>query len=186
MALLRGTQTGREFAVPPSKDVRRSTGVFVERPMTSEKENQSPGVVKAIAWRSTDSDPMRETRECRVRVNTGIDTENRKPGKRSVTFLAVERWKDACRDLGAEVHWHARRANFLLEGVELAATIGRTITIGQVSVLIHGETKPCPIMDQQHQGLRDALKEDFRGGVFGQVLTEGTICVGDPVVFATS
>ncbi len=154
--------------------------------MTTETGKPSPGVVKAIAWRPTDSETMREAQECRVRVNTGIDTENRKPGTRSVTFLSVERWTDVCRDLGAEIPWHARRANFLIEGLDLAATIGRTITIGEVRVLIHGETKPCPIMDQQHQGLRNALKKDGRGGVFGQVLTEGVIRVGDPVVFVSS
>ncbi len=154
--------------------------------MKTERNARSPGVVKAIAWRPTDSDAMREAQECRVRVNTGIDTENRKPGPRSVTLLSVEQWKDVCRDLGAEVPWHARRANFLIEGVDLAATIGRTITIGRVRVRIHGETKPCPIMDQQHQGLRNALKKDGRGGVFGQVLTEGVIRVGDPVVFTSS
>ncbi len=154
--------------------------------MAIEIGNKSPGVVKAIAWRPTDGDAMRETRECRVRVDTGIDTENRKPGKRSVTLLSAAQWKDVCRDLGAEVPWHARRANFLIEGVDLAATIDRTITIGQVRVRIHGETKPCPIMDQQHQGLKNVLKKDCRGGVFGQVLTEGVIRVGDPVAFASS
>lgn len=154
--------------------------------MKIEGNPQSPGFVKAIAWRPTDSDAMREAPECCVRVNTGIDTENRKPGPRSVTFLSVERWTDVCRDLGAEIPWHARRANFLIEGVDLARAIGRTITVGEVRVRIHGETKPCPIMDQQHPGLKDALKKDGRGGVFGQVLTDGTIRVGDPVAFGAS
>jgi len=36
-------------------------------------------------------------------------------------------------------------------------------------------------MDQQHAGLRQALVPDCRGGVYGQVLTGGTILVGDAV-----
>jgi MOSC domain-containing protein YiiM len=36
-------------------------------------------------------------------------------------------------------------------------------------------------MESQQAGLRDALKPNFRGGVHGEVLTGGTIHVGDAV-----
>lgn len=127
---------------------------------------------------------MAEVNECRVEVSTGIDTENRKPGKRSVTLLSIERWRTVCEELGADLPWHIRRANFLVEGLELASTIGHPIMIGDVRVWIHGETNPCQLMDDQVHGLREALKPDFRGGVFGQVLTDGSIRVGDVVRIA--
>ena len=149
--------------------------------MNPDQRQQHDGVVRAIAWRPTDGGAMQATHECRVLARRGIDTENRKHGKREVTLLTAEAWGDVCRELGVDLSWHFRRANFLVEGVDLANTIGKTISIGAVTVYIHGETKPCQLMDDQHQRLREALKPNHRGGVFGQVKTGGTICVGDPV-----
>ena len=57
----------------------------------------------------------------------GIDTENRPHGKREVTLLSAEAWAEVCRELGADLPWHKRRANFLVEGIDLAGTIGKTI-----------------------------------------------------------
>lgn len=124
---------------------------------------------------------MREAREAVVEPGRGITTENRKTGRREVTLISTQAWAEACRDLGVELPWYTRRANLLIEGIDLAATLGRVITIGPVQVRIHGETRPCGIMESQQAGLRDALKPNFRGGVHGEVLTGGTIRVGDPV-----
>lgn len=142
------------------------------------------GVVQAIAHRPTDGEPMREIAECRVLVGRGLDSENRPDGKRSVTLLSAESWGDVCRELGVPIPWHTRRANFLISGMDLASLIGRTITIGEIRVLIHAETKPCKLMDEQHFGLRETLVPHFRGGVYGQTLSEGTIRVGDQVMLA--
>jgi hypothetical protein len=38
-------------------------------------------------------------------------------------------------------------------------------------------------MDELLPGLRGAMKADWGGGVFGQILDEGTIAVGDSVVW---
>ena len=141
-------------------------------------------IVSAIAHRPSDGDPMVEITEVTVEPGRGIVTENRKPGKREVTLLSRRSWVEMCRELGAEVPWWFRRANFLVEDFDLAETIGRTLAIGAVQVRIHGETKPCGLMDQQHQGLREALVPECRGGVYGQVLTAGTIRVGDIVSLA--
>ena len=154
--------------------------------MANQSQNPGSGIVRAIAFRPTDSETMREIEECRVLVNRGMELENRPPGKRSVTLLSRESWKDTCRDLGADLPWWMRRANFLVEGLDLAATIGHTVEIGAVRVYIHDETRPCKLMDEQHQGLRVALKSEFRGGVFGQVLNEGIIRIGDEMRLAVS
>ncbi len=145
----------------------------------------STGVIRAIAHRPIDGDPMIEATQCRVVIGRGLDTENRKRGQREVTLLSFESWTDVCRELGADVAWHARRANFLVEGINLAAAIGKIVSIGEVRLQIHGETKPCHIMDEQNAGLRQALVPEFRGGVFGQVLAGGTIRVGDRIFLAS-
>ena len=140
------------------------------------------GMLRAIAHRPVDGEPMREALEANVQPGRGLDSENRKPGRREVTLLSAESWADACHELGVEIPWHFRRANFLIQGIDLPATLGQVITIGSVKIRIHGETRPCGIMESQQKGLRDALKPNLRGGVHGEVLIGGTIRVGDPVV----
>jgi MOSC domain-containing protein YiiM len=39
-------------------------------------------------------------------------------------------------------------------------------------------------MDEAHDGLREALSADWRGGVYGKVLEGGPIRIGDPVRWA--
>lgn len=153
--------------------------------MNKSDQQDQMGIIRAIAWRPTGGDPMRQADECRVLAHRGIDTENRNHGKREVTLLAIEAWADVCRELGIELPWHMRRANFLVEGLELAKTIGKTISIGEVRLYIHGESKPCQLMDDQHQDLRETLKPHGRGGVFGQVKTGGTVRIGDAVTIAS-
>lgn len=139
------------------------------------------GTLKAIAHRPTDGELMREAQQATVHPGRGIDSENRKTGPREVTLLSTEAWSDACRELGVNIPWLVRRANFLIEGIDLSSTLGQIIVIGPVQIRIHGETRPCGIMESQQAGLRDALKPNMRGGVHGEVLTGGTIRVGDLV-----
>jgi MOSC domain-containing protein YiiM len=152
--------------------------------MKSPHDGRPRGVLKAIAHRPTDGQPMTEVGEIIVLAGRGPEVENRKPGKREITLLSAESWAAACHDLGVDLPWWYRRANLLIEGLDLSATIGRTLSIGSIRIQVHGETKPCGLMDQQHAGLRQALVPDCRGGVYGQVLSGGTIRVGDLVTLS--
>jgi MOSC domain-containing protein YiiM len=126
------------------------------------------GTLRAIAWRPVDGDIMTEVTHCEVLPGRGITTENRKPGKREITLISKERWQQACAELGVPVPWYARRANLLIEGLNLASAIGQTIVIGdKVRIRIHGETAPCGIMDATSR-LKKTLIPDFRGGVHGR------------------
>ncbi len=142
------------------------------------------GVVKAIAFRPTEGAAMSEIDECQVVMGCGLQREGRKPGRRNVTLLSASSWNATCADVGATLPWHTRRANLLIEGLDLAPLIGGAIMVGDVRLWIHGETRPCALMDELHQGLRAALVPDGRGGVFGQALCDGTIRVGDQVTVA--
>jgi len=139
------------------------------------------GKVRGIAHRPVDGDAMIEATSCQVIAGRGIDTENRKTGKREITLLSAESWSQTCRDLGKEIPWWTRRANLLIEGFPLVDALGKRLKVGPVELLIHGETKPCKLMDAQVAGLTRALVPEFRGGVHGQVVVGGTIRIGDTV-----
>jgi len=102
-------------------------------------------------------------------------------GRRQVTIISRAAWDAVTDDLGAPVDPSARRANLLVRGVDLAHSNGRVLAIGSIRVRIHGETRPCALMDDMHSGLRRALDPDWRAGAFGEVLDSGTLSVGDPV-----
>lgn len=146
-----------------------------------QQEKATLGVLRGIAFRPVDGEMMREVSACRVEPGRGIDLENRKPGKREVTLLSVESWRDVCLELGTELPWYTRRANLWIEGIDLPAAIGRSLCIGDVRLRIHGETRPCALMDKQFNGLRQALVPGIRGGVHGEVLAGGEVRIGDGV-----
>ncbi len=139
------------------------------------------GILAGIAHRRTKGDPMIEINECVLVPGRGLDSEHRPAGRREVTLLSRQSWDDACHDLGTHLPWWTRRANFLIEGLDLSRCTGKTLVIGAARVHIHGESRPCEVMDQQHPGLRNALKPDCRGGAVGEVLVGCTVRVGDPV-----
>ena len=114
---------------------------------------------------------------------TGVAADFRgRPGARQVTVIALDDWTRACADAGADLPWHARRANLLVDGLKLANTQGRRLRIGGEVVLeITGELEPCERMDEAHEGLRQALVPDWRGGPTCRVLPGGSIAAGDPV-----
>ena len=76
-----------------------------------------------------------------------------------------------------------RRANILVSGIDLEASKGRTLRLGSIWILVRGETKPCNIMEETCPGLKEALQPHWRGGVYGEVLEDGAIRVGDAVAW---
>ena len=107
------------------------------------------------------------------------DARGRTPG-RQVTVLFRESWDAACGELGVVLPWTTRRANLLVEGMDVPR-LGDRIGIGPVVLEVTGETDPCRVMEAAHKGLRQALTPEWRGGVCCRVRGAGTIAVGDVV-----
>jgi len=103
--------------------------------------------------------------------------------RRQITILEREAWTRCVASVGGNADPRGRRANVLVSGVSLAHMRGRVLRIGSVRIAVGGETTPCERMDEVLPGLRAAMKADWAGGVFGQILDEGTIAVGDEVAF---
>lgn len=124
-----------------------------------------------------------EVIEAQLVVGTGIEGDHAKGPKRQVTLLSHAAWVAACDELGVALDAGARRANLIVDGIDLCESKSKEIQIGEVIIKITGETKPCPLMDKALVGLKSALTPDWRGGAFGEVRTGGPIKVGDEVRF---
>lgn len=143
----------------------------------------SRATVRAIWRKPAKKAPMEARRECTLEVGAGQVGARSGRGDRQVTLLDEARWEDAVRELGTEVPPSARRADFLLEGIELAESVGRRLRIGGAVIEVRGETVPCGRMDAACPGLRAALEPAWRGGVYGRVIESGPVAVGDGVAF---
>jgi MOSC domain-containing protein YiiM len=141
----------------------------------------APGILESIWIKRFKRGPMDPVREAELAVGRGIIGNANQGGKRQVTIISREAWHDVTRELGIDVPPQTRRANLLVSGIELANTRGRLLRIGACRVRVYGETKPCWQMEEAHAGLQSALRPDWRGGVFAEVLDDGQIAVGDRV-----
>lgn len=124
---------------------------------------------------------MDERSTAALEKDQGIAGNADRGGRRQVTLVGRERWERAAHDLAADVDPALRRANFLVSGVDLADSRGRTILIGSCRLRVGGETRPCGLMDDAHEGLQDALDADWGGGAYAEVLVDGAVSVGDTV-----
>jgi MOSC domain-containing protein YiiM len=139
------------------------------------------GTLRGIAVRGASRAPMQERQEVEVAVEQGIIQDYRGTGLRQVTFLSAEQWQETMKDLDADLPWHTRRANLLIDGIDLPDAVGEQIRIGDCLFTIYGETEPCQRMEALQPGLQQALQPDLRAGVWGRVVQGGTLQVGDSV-----
>lgn len=111
----------------------------------------------------------------------GLEGSVGRSRRRQVTLIERETWERLMDETGADASPAGRRANLMVSGIRLAATRGRVLVVGPVRLAIGGETTPCERMDEVVPGLRRLMIPEWGGGAFAQVLTGGTISVGDPV-----
>jgi len=135
-----------------------------------------------IAFKTRKRGNMETVDDVEITKKAGVGKDFRgKFGKRQITVMSQVAWLEACDELNLTLDWLARRANLLVDNMDLIDSAGKVIKIGDVSLLITGETDPCSRMDEVYSGLYDALLPNWRGGVCCQVLSEGEIAVGDSV-----
>lgn len=143
------------------------------------------GKVVGIATHSEKKGPMVVYASAKVSFERGIgdDINGATQDDRQVSIITQEGWLDACAELNRKIHWTTRRANLLIEGIDLKDSVGKLLRIGQFVVEITGEMKAGNRMDEERVGLTKALAPDWRGGVTCRLLSEGVVYEGDEVVF---
>lgn len=139
------------------------------------------GQIVALQRRPQRGAPTEPVPELQLTRADGVVGDHATSARRQVTLVAEEAWREATTALGQPVDWQARRANVLVRGVDLAASIGRVLALGACRVEVLGETRPCEVMDEAAAGLQAALVPACRAGVYGAVLEEGVIRPGDGV-----
>ena len=147
------------------------------------------GTLAGIARHGRPKGPMETVDHVDVTLEGGLHGDFRgaiKPGgrgRRQVTLLERGDWDAAQADVGHSLPWQERRANLLVDGLDLPQVAGARLRIGDtVELMITRETDPCERMDALAPGLRAALTPDWRGGACSRVVVGGTIRVGDTII----
>jgi MOSC domain-containing protein YiiM len=142
-----------------------------------------PGRLEAIWVKRSHRGPMDHVTTGRLVAGRGLVGNADQGRRRQVTVIEQEVWQRLMTHLNASISPAARRANLLVSGIGLAETRDWILRVGRCRLRIGGETRPCERMDEALPELRTAMKEDWGGGVFAEVLDDGEIKVGDDVVW---
>jgi MOSC domain-containing protein YiiM len=138
------------------------------------------GRLEAIATKAAKRAPIVQADRANVSIATGVEGDFRGRQKaRQVTVLFAEDWAAAVAGLDPAAPWTVRRATLLVAGVRNPQRVGDMLAVGDVRLVVTGETQPCVRMNEQMPGLWDALRPDWRGGVTARVIAGGDISVGD-------
>ncbi len=141
------------------------------------------GRVDAIWLKRAHRGPMDLVQSATLVEGQGLAGSVGRSRRRQVTLLERESWERCLREVGATADPSRRRANILVSGVSLARTRGRVLLVGPVRLAVGGELTPCERMDEVAPGLQAAMRPDWGGGVFAQVLSGGVINIGDEVIW---
>ena len=111
----------------------------------------------------------------------GVRGDHGTSQRRQVTLLDEAAWQIACSEIGTELDWTVRRANILVQGLNLPSLLNQQVRIGTAQVEVVGEVTPCHLMDEVQPGLEDALTPDWRGGVFARIVSAGGVEIGGKI-----
>ena len=127
--------------------------------------------VRAVAGRGLEGD--------RYFNHTGTYSKKPRPD-REVTLIEVEAIEALAREYKIALEPGAARRNIVTRGVPLNHLVGREFRVGDVTVRGLRLCEPCAHLERlSHSGVREALIH--RGGLRAQILTDGTIRVGDSI-----
>ena len=141
----------------------------------------SVGRLEAIWIKRAHGGPMDSVQSIVAVENAGLDGNADQGGWRQVTLIEKEVFDRISEARGEVVDPSVRRANFLLSGIRLEETRERVLCVGDLRIEIRGMTRPCEVMNAQHEGLREDLEPNWGAGAFGVVLGDANVSVGDGV-----
>lgn len=145
----------------------------------NDEVRKSPAIV-ALWSKRAHRGPMDPKESIELVAGRGVLGSADQGGRRQVTIIDEAAWRNATAEAGGEVDPSKRRANVMLRGLDLQKSRGRLLRLGECMVRVVTETTPCERMNEAFPGLREAMKPEWRGGVSCEIVTGGTIRIGDP------
>ena len=139
------------------------------------------GRLEAIWIKRAHRGPMDPVGSANLIEGQGVAGSADRSRRRQVTVISREAWDECMGEIDADIDPSARRANLLVSGIQLVHTRNRVLRVGDARLLIGGEVTPCERMEEVHAGLQSAMRPEWRGGAFAQVLGGAIVQVGDTV-----
>jgi MOSC domain-containing protein YiiM len=103
------------------------------------------------------------------------------PAGNALTLIEAEALAAFTRDTGIELTAQASRRNVLTRGIDLNALVGKRFRVGEVECVGVELCEPCLHLESvTHPGVIKGMVH--RAGLNADLLTDGVIAVGDPVV----
>ena len=141
------------------------------------------GRLEAIWIKRFRKGPMDPVPEVLATKGEGLRGNANQGGRRQVTLIEKEVFKQLQAELGRDFDPSVRRANLMVSATCLKGSTGKILRIGGVRIQLLGETRPCERMDEAVPGLRVALDPDWRAGAYGIILNTSAVRVGDEVAW---
>jgi MOSC domain-containing protein YiiM len=128
--------------------------------------------IEAVAGRGLSGDRYAERKGAFQKGEVGPAQE--------VTLIEREALEAAAKDYKLPITHAASRRNLLTEGVPLNHLVGSTFSVGAITLRGLELCEPCGYLEKHtFEGIKKALLH--RGGLRAQILTGGTLRVGDEV-----
>jgi MOSC domain-containing protein YiiM len=150
------------------------------------------GKVVAIFIAPAAAAPMKSVLEVKAVPGKGLEGDryfdsvgtysHRSGPDREVTLIELEAIEAVRRDYQIPLEPQETRRNIVTEGVPLNHLVGKTFKVGEVVLKGIRLCEPCQHFERlaNKSGALKALVH--RGGLRAQILTEGLIRVGDPII----
>jgi MOSC domain-containing protein YiiM len=137
-----------------------------------------PGVVEQIFSGAVDEGRLEAADE--VQVKTGAGIEGDRYGDKDITLFEAEAIEGLKADTGIDLKPSEIRRNVMTRGLSLNDLLGHRIRVGEVEAVVTELCHPCSHLEGLTQpGVLKGLVN--RGGLNADVVTGGTIRVGDQV-----
>ncbi len=111
----------------------------------------------------------------------GVYSEETATPDREVTLIEAETIEALRDEHGIDVHPSQTRRNIVTRGIALNELVGAEFQVGEVALRGIRLCEPCAYL-QDLLGIEGLVKVLVkRGGLRAQILSEGTIRIGDPI-----
>lgn len=164
--LIAATDVALALPPPPTAPIGTGTLETIGLAASAGEQVQLVQGARAIAGRGVDGD----------RHTVGTGTFPSGVAGSALTLIAAE----VCESFDPPLEPNHHRRNLVTRGIDLNRLVGREFTIGEVVCRGMRLCEPCAVV-QRYAGRLVLRALVHRGGLRADILTDGTLRVGDPI-----